>query len=624
MNQSGNRMRLLRSTLSNRLPRAGVACVMVSTMLALLVGGTEQVLTADFYGDGRPDILGANHGGPRQPVELWLNQLQQRAAPGPLRVHPANPRYFTDGTTNASGAFRAVYLTGSHTWNSLQDVTGNEWYLPNLLSKEGFEAYLDFLGAHGHNFIRLWIVEHAWNEKSGARIAPHPWPRNGPGKALDGLPRFDLSQFDPVYFKRLRDRVLAARDRGIYVSVMLFGGMWGTEHPATWKGHPFQVANNINGIDGDADGDGLGNEIYTLRLAPVVRVQKATASRVVETLQDLDNVLFEVANEVREYSTAWQYEIIRHVKAVEARLPRQHPVGMTGYNSIPHQALLDSPADWISPSSSGGHYKNDPPPADGRKVILTDTDHLWGEGGNPGWVWKSFTRGLHPIWMDRVRMGHGDLPQADAIRGAMGQTRRLAERLQLATMRPRGELASSGFCLADPVAAYVIYLPQGAEVTVDLSAASGLFVAEWIHPANGPAQTVEAISAGGRRVLQAPFEGDAVLFLRKDRTTNTAPAATAVMVFPAKDGLICSPANVDEIWSGFFSRLAEVVVAVIPSRLTRSASNPPNPTSPASVPDSLTTRMSPLLFPLMPRAFGRPRPPFHWFLKRTLPAFRQK
>jgi hypothetical protein len=35
---------------------------------------------------------------------------------GPLQVHPANPRYFAD----CRG--RAVYLTGSHTWDSLQDL----------------------------------------------------------------------------------------------------------------------------------------------------------------------------------------------------------------------------------------------------------------------------------------------------------------------------------------------------------------------------------------------------------------------------------------------------------------------------------------------------------------------
>ena len=45
-------------------------------------------------------------------------------------------------------------------------------------------------------------------------------------------------------------------------------------------------------------------------------------------------------------------------------------------------------------------YKEDPPAADGRKVMLPDTDHLWGHGGNPGWVWKCFARGHNPIFMD--------------------------------------------------------------------------------------------------------------------------------------------------------------------------------------------------------------------------------
>jgi len=66
--------------------------------------GSHDILLADFNGDGRPDILGANHGGPRQAVELWLSQPRQQAATSPLRVHPTNPRYFTDGTTAADGS----------------------------------------------------------------------------------------------------------------------------------------------------------------------------------------------------------------------------------------------------------------------------------------------------------------------------------------------------------------------------------------------------------------------------------------------------------------------------------------------------------------------------------------
>lgn len=50
----------------------------------------------------------------------WLGLLPAAAASGaatgPLRVHPTNPRYFTDDGQ------RAVYLTGSHTWDNLQDM----------------------------------------------------------------------------------------------------------------------------------------------------------------------------------------------------------------------------------------------------------------------------------------------------------------------------------------------------------------------------------------------------------------------------------------------------------------------------------------------------------------------
>ena len=53
------------------------------------------------------------------PVLLSAPVAIPRSSPpdisGPLRVHPMNSRYFAD----ARG--RPVYLTGSHTWQSLQD-----------------------------------------------------------------------------------------------------------------------------------------------------------------------------------------------------------------------------------------------------------------------------------------------------------------------------------------------------------------------------------------------------------------------------------------------------------------------------------------------------------------------
>jgi len=183
-----------------------------------------------------------------------------------LRVHPDNPRYFTDG----SG--RAVYLTGSHTWSNIVDMSPAD--PPAAFD---FDAFLDWTAGYGHNFIRLWTWELTnWDTRGNnpkhsknklCSVAPHPWARSGPGTALDGKPKFNLKQFNPEYFERLRARVEAAGRRGFYVSVMLFEG-WGLQRsPGAWENHPFHPANNVNGIDGDANGDGTVNIVDALQIA---------------------------------------------------------------------------------------------------------------------------------------------------------------------------------------------------------------------------------------------------------------------------------------------------------------------------------------------------------------------
>jgi hypothetical protein len=165
-------------------------------------------------------------------------------------VHPANPRYFTDGTKRPDGSLTAIYLTGLHTWANLIDRGPGD--PPPAFD---FDGYLKFLQEHHHNFIRLWGRHVSWYHDYGEgelHAAPLAWPRTGPGTALDGKPKFELSRFNAVYFDRLRQRTIAAGDRGIYVSVMLFGGS--NECRGGWRGKPFNSQNNVNSIDGDPSG----------------------------------------------------------------------------------------------------------------------------------------------------------------------------------------------------------------------------------------------------------------------------------------------------------------------------------------------------------------------------------
>jgi hypothetical protein len=441
-----------------------------------------------------------------------LSHAAAGPAAGPLSVSTDNPRYFTDG----SG--RAVYLTGTHTWNNLVDMGPGD--PPPLFD---YDAYLDFLVDLNHNFIRGWAWEHTtstWTNASHV-IAPHPWARTGPGNALDGKLKFDLTQFNQEYFDRLRSKVIAAGERGIYISCMLFEG-WGLQfNPEPWAGHPFNEANNVNGINGDPDGDGHGIETHTLAIPAVTAIQEEYARKVTNTVNDLDNVLYEITNESGPYSTEWQYHMIQVIKDHEATLEKQHPVGMTfQWQGGSNSDLFDSPADWISPNNEGG-YRDNPPAADGSKVIITDTDHLWGIGGDQIWVWKSFLRGLNPIFMDPYDNSITDrTSNALEIRPSLGYTLTYADRMNMKDMTPQNSLSSSDYCLANPAAdgaEYLVYLPSGGSATVDLSAASGDLKVEWFNPSDGAAQDGETVTGGAQLNFTAPFNGDAVLYVYGER-----------------------------------------------------------------------------------------------------------
>jgi hypothetical protein len=100
---------------------------------------------------------------------------------GPL-VASRNPNYFRDAKGNV------LILSGSQTWNTLQDWGGNG--SPQVLD---FNAFIRFLAGHGHNFTLLWRVEMpkfcslpvTQSSPPDFTVSPQPWLRTGPGKATD-------------------------------------------------------------------------------------------------------------------------------------------------------------------------------------------------------------------------------------------------------------------------------------------------------------------------------------------------------------------------------------------------------------------------------------------------------
>lgn len=445
---------------------------------------------------------------------------------GPLKVSEDNPRYFADRRG------KAVYLTGSHHWANFQDV-GYEGF------RFDYTAYLDMLEQYGHSVIRLWVWEQAaWvpSTEDKVLINPLPYERTGPGEALDGQPKFDLTRWNQAYFARLRERVEEAGKRGLYVMVMLFQGASINSRglPGNpWRGHPFSAENNINGVDGDVNKDGEGEEVHTLAVPAVTALQERYVRKVIDTVNEFDNVLYEIANESHGGSTHWQYHMTRFVQEYERIKRLHHPVVMSiQYPGGSNHALYESPADAISPTVDSWPDETIPPPADGRKVILIDTDHLWGVGGDPEWVWGSFFRGLNPLLMDPWvgypwktdasddDVGYTRDPFWVQFRKTLGYARQLADHVDLANVEPRPELASSRHCLADPGVQYLVYVPAGGPVSVQLGQETGLFHIEWFNPATGRTRRGEPLSAGGRATFTPPFKGDAILYLYRSTSVT--------------------------------------------------------------------------------------------------------
>jgi hypothetical protein len=487
-------------------------------------------------------------------------QRQQRApARGPLVTSKINPRYFT---VQADAAGQLVYLTGSHINNNFHDGMGPGAGCPTTPERFNYRAYLQFLADHGHNFIRLWRWEQFKGYLPMANVhfcmTPQPWPRSGPGTAKDGQPKFDLSTFDEQYFRRLRERVVAAGEAGIYVSVMLFEGfsLHLTDPPDNVEGHPFHAGNNVNGV-------GITSivDYQVLPLDPrVQQLQEAYIRRVVDTVHDLPNVLYEVANESSGQqadsvklseqleiptpigdSTQWQYWVIRLLKDYEQQRGYDtHPIGMTYLFPVadPSKAndpLWNSPADWISPGMDDvlvpgeGRWLKDPPANEGAKVVISDTDHYAPFGADALWAWKSMLRGHNPILYDLGIANVGD-PQTsfpgapsyesyEPARQAMGATLRLAENVDLASLQPRGELSSTGYALADPGREYLVLQPDDRGAAFTLTVTMGVYAANWhgVNDRDARAAGDVTVERDGATSFRPPaaITGPAVLHLAR-------------------------------------------------------------------------------------------------------------
>ena len=446
---------------------------------------------------------------------IVMKSASRAEARGPLRSNPANPRYFVDSLGNP------VYLAGSYQnpYNLLSGVSD-------------IASYFDFLAQQNQNFTRLWAWEQSpwtYDQNGNITFTLQPYERTGPGAALDGGLKFDLTRFNQAYFDQLRSRIIAAGQRRIYVSLILFEG-FSTQRKVRqvdpWLADPFHGGNNVNGINADENSDGRATEFFSLESPSLTALQEAFVRKIVDTLEDLDNVLYEISGDTLPSSLGWQFHMLDYLKSYQATKINQHPVGISQFYGKSLSDVLGSSADWVVIQGS----KAIPALATGSKILFREGNAATSK--QPAqWVWQSFVRGYNPIHSE----SDGGTVSSE-IHAAIGQTKAYAALLDMATMTPSDTACSNRLCLVNSRSQYLTYLPSGGSVTLDLSNSTGNLAAAWFDPTTG--QTIsENTTLGGQRVrISSPARGPSVLqvtgnraILSKQERTTAASTSTSLL-----------------------------------------------------------------------------------------------
>ncbi len=235
----------------------------------------------------------------------------------PVRLHPENPKIFE---------FRGKPLVL---------VTATEHYGAVLNRPFRFERYVADAADKSQTQTRLFLLfrefQSARNPYSTCKpestdyIAP--FQRTGPGRASDGLSKYDLARWNPEFFDRLHRFMALTSERGIVVEAVLLSNAYADE---VWAVNPLNAANNVNDVEAIPWMD-----FVTRRHAGLFARQCAYVRKMVEELNHYDNVFFEVCNEPGGAVAApgaptvdevndWLCALARLIRETEAKLPCRH------------------------------------------------------------------------------------------------------------------------------------------------------------------------------------------------------------------------------------------------------------------------------------------------------------
>ncbi|MBZ5594261.1 MAG: hypothetical protein LAP39_18625 [Acidobacteriia bacterium] len=458
----------------------------------------------------------------------------------PIKPHPANPHYYL--------------YRGQPTIL----ITSAEHYGAVINRAFDYVPYLDTLKAHGLNYTRPYagaMFETIDKFITGNPLGPKPrdlvapWARSNQPGYLVGGNKFDLDQWNPEYFARLKDYLSKAGERGIVVEICFFN----SQYSDTWPISPLYYENNVQGV-GKCD----WRDAQTLKHADLVRREADYVRKITQEVNSFDNVILEICDEAASVGTGialagpWVSHLMDTVKTAERDLPKKHMIaqevegpfgGPMDFSADPRLSIITAQYIWGGePDARGGEMGGmrglDYKYSLNKPIELNETDwYPWGYRGDKTSAsrveaWEFIVGGgagfNHLNGLFTPQDPGGKSAENEQLLGALQNLTKFMYSFDFLKMRPDRGFVVSGLpsaatfsrAISEPGKQYALYIhhsqrggqfgsyeavPGSYHEDLTVSLPRGDYQADWVDPARGVVMASESFAHDdGNRTLATP------------------------------------------------------------------------------------------------------------------------
>lgn len=456
-------------------------------------------------------------------LALLLNPPEAATQVKPISLHPDNPHYFLYKNKPV-----VLISSGEHYGAVLNTDFHYIIYLDELQSK-GLNLTRTFSGSYVEPSNAFNISKNTLAPKPGKFLCP--WKRSTVPGYEGGGNKFDLSQWDEAYFKRLKDFVATARSKGVIVEFTLFCPFYGDEQ---WALSPMNGRNNVNDLDIMPRTD-----VYTLNKSRgLLAVQEKLVRKIVSELKDDGNVMYEICNEpyFGGVTMEWQHHIAKVIAEAEKDFPFKHLITQNIANGhakikdpFPEVSVFNFHYAW-PPVTVAMNYHLSKAIGDNETGFRGNSDSTYRMEGwrfilSGGSLYNnldySFTAGNEKgtYHYPSTQPGGG----SDSLRMQLSFLKKFIEGFDFLHMHPDSSLVTKdalphaeASMLAKPGEQYAVYFYGQLPSSFELNLPAGKYVLSWMDTKTGDYKQKMIKSLNGKVTVSPPaYTGDIALRILK-------------------------------------------------------------------------------------------------------------